>query len=550
MDDKENPRLLKIRHGNDKACVNLTEWLDRIKRSPKFVFSQLYEQQESYVDVIRSLQSKLSEYKSRIRYLEHHPNKTHISQLENKLAKREERLQMFGLRNTEMSNQLATQNQEQEAYKDQITALKARLSASEERTREYSTRIGNLDAELATHEQAHKVNQRLIAEWKSRAQKYESIIAELEAQKETIRKQGKRIAELLNALATTTQRQDEEVAGLNAQLETEKQQQIAYTGRYVALSSELEEEKMQHETSKCQIAKLSDKVAAQTRQLEVYKDRFAELENRLTAQTILHDGNTSEASYRSFTETTQTKALPDPPLLSDQDHPSVANWKYLMEMKFHENADHFDSPAARLAYLISRTTKEVQDQLVDRLRSKVLKPITDVRDALEFLEMVYHQPELGTTDVEDFRMPDENLGNYWEYFRAFIWNAVRNELPEAEWPQNLHEFLRLRGVRNVDPFFMYPEESSPKDLAKEIYLGILRQGQYEDIVLGDPVEEQVDTDVPDSLGQESNISIDDSLKGNHSEDEVEHPDRPRPDSVVESTCSIVDIVQARGVQWS
>ncbi|RDW90660.1 uncharacterized protein DSM5745_02435 [Aspergillus mulundensis] len=549
MDDKENPRLLKIRHGDEKACVNLTEWLDRVKRSPKFVFSQLYEQQESYVDVIRSLQSKLSEYKSRISYLEHNPNKTHISQLENKLAKREERLQMFRMRNTEMNNRLASQNQEQEAYKDQITALKAKLSVLEERTREYSTRIARLNAELAAHEQEHKLDQQLIMEWESRAEKYESIIAELEVQKETVRKQSTRIVELLNALATATQQQDKQVADLNDQLKIERQQHNAYTGRFVALSAQLEGEKMEHETSRGQIAELSDRLDAQTQQQEAYKDRIAELENKLTAQTTLHDGNTSEGTYFSFTETTQTKALPDPPLLNDKDYPSVANWKYLMEMKFRENADHFDSPAARLAYLISRTTSEVQDQLVDRLRSKVLEPITDVRDALEFLEMVYHRPELGTTDVEDFRMPDENLGSFWEYFKAFIWNAVRNELPETEWPRKLHEFLRLRVINNVDFFFTYPE-SSPKDLAKEVYLRLLRQGQHDEIVLGDGLEQHFDTGIQDSSTQDADISIDDSLRGNYSEDEGGCLDRPRPDSVVESACSIVDIVQARGVKWS
>ncbi|KAL4750356.1 hypothetical protein BDW72DRAFT_176021 [Aspergillus terricola var. indicus] len=49
-------RLLKLRYGDEKACVDLTQWLDRVKRSPKFVFSELYEQQRLYVDVVRSLQ--------------------------------------------------------------------------------------------------------------------------------------------------------------------------------------------------------------------------------------------------------------------------------------------------------------------------------------------------------------------------------------------------------------------------------------------------------------------------------------------------------------
>ncbi|KAL4983361.1 hypothetical protein BDW68DRAFT_191388 [Aspergillus falconensis] len=145
-----------------------------------------------------------------------------------------------------------------------------------------------------------------------------------------------------------------------------------------------------------------------------------------------------------------------------------------METKFRENADHFDTPAARLAYLISRTSMEAQEQLVDRLQSKVLKPVTDVPDALEFLEMVYHQPELRTADVQDFRMPDEDLGDFWDYFRAFVWNAVRHELTEEEWPRKLHEFLRWKLNKDIDFFFTY-SEGPPKDLAKEVYLRLLRE---------------------------------------------------------------------------
>ncbi|KAL4998077.1 hypothetical protein BDV10DRAFT_185686 [Aspergillus recurvatus] len=363
MDDKENCRLLKLRYGDEKACVDITQWLDRVKRSPKFVFSELYEQQRSYVDAIRSLQAKLSEYKSRISYLERNPNKIQISQLETKLAKRDERVQTLRVRSTELNNKLATQTQEQEASKDQITTLKAKLSAQEERTREEKARVAELNKELAARAQGLEANQKLIVGWKSHINETEEKAAELFVQKETVQKQSAGIIGLLN-------------------------------------------------------------------EQESDKDRIADLENRLATQTTSYDRSTSDASateatFFSFTGITPTKALPDPPQLSGKGYPSVANWKYLMEMKFRENPDHFDTPAARLAYLISRTSMEAQDQLVDRLRSKVLKPITDVRDALDFLEMVYHQPELRTTDAQDFRMPDEDLGDFWDYFRASVWNAVR-----------------------------------------------------------------------------------------------------------------------------
>ncbi|KAL4965655.1 uncharacterized protein BDV14DRAFT_208623 [Aspergillus stella-maris] len=117
-------------------------------------------------------------------------------------------------------------------------------------------------------------------------------------------------------------------------------------------------------------------------------------------------------------------------------------------MKFVQDAKHFNTPASRVGYLINCTSGEAQDQLLTRLRSKVLAPVHDVKEAFEYLEMLYRDPELRTTD---------------------------HELPEEEWSQNLHEYLQLKLDIDIGEFSTY-EDGTSKEVAKQVYLRLLRQG--------------------------------------------------------------------------
>lgn len=218
------------------------------------------------------------------------------------------------------------------------------------------------------------------------------------------------------------------------------------------------------------IADLNIQVANQKRHIEG-------LEKKLRVHDGMYDeiADTTEGTVHPLFEYEVFSSwLPEPPALVDGVGVKFANWRYLMEMKFRENSDHFDTPGSRLAYLISCTSGEAQDQLLTRLRSKILKSITDVPDALEYLEMVFHNPELRSTDVHDFRFPGEDPSSFWRLFRAFVWNAVKHELPEEDWSPKLHEFLQWKLEKDIGDFSSYQEGTS-KELAKEVFLRLLRQ---------------------------------------------------------------------------
>ncbi|KAL4948002.1 hypothetical protein BDW69DRAFT_199216 [Aspergillus filifer] len=259
------------------------------------------------------------------------------------------------------------------------------------------------------------------------------------------------IEELRKALASKD-KMENELQGLNAKLREiliikckqhdESKKQIA------ELKVKMVDQEDQEKNHKADIAKLSDEISSQIQQLEADKARIAALEKEIQTQGMAYAKAASVAESATSLASTHPNRT-----FKDGVDPKFINWQFLMEMKFVQDAEHFNTPASP------------QDQLLTRLRSK----------AFEYLEMLYRDPELRTTDVRDFRFPGEADPFFWNYYRTFLWNAVKHELPEEEWSQKLHEYLQLKLDMDIGEFSTY-EEGTSKEIAKQIYLRLLRQG--------------------------------------------------------------------------
>lgn len=299
-----------------------------------------------------------------------------------------------------------------------------------------------------------------LSEYKSQMN---DMTDELERLKVSKEKDKKQIAEL-----------NEKLAASNHKLKLSED----HNKRWETYKNEVDKWKTEKQLAEAARAgKDSARITELNIEVAFQKQRIEELEKKSGAHDIMKDEITdpTEGTFYPPSEYEVFSSwLPEPPALVDGVDIKFANWKYLMEMKFRENHDHFDTPGSRLAYLISCTSGEAQDQLLTRLRSKILKSITDVPDALEYLEMVFHNPELRSTDVHDFRFPGEDTGSFWRFFRAFVWNAVKHELLEEDWSPKLHEFLQLKLDKDIGDFSSYQEGTS-KELAKEVFLRLLRQ---------------------------------------------------------------------------
>lgn len=72
--------------------------------------------------------------------------------------------------------------------------------------------------------------------------------------------------------------------------------------------------------------------------------------------------------------------IPDPPILTDGKEPTFEDWLLRMEDKLAANADHYPTPALRLAYVKSRCGGRAADHIISRSRSSAMNKYRDSTD--------------------------------------------------------------------------------------------------------------------------------------------------------------------------
>jgi uncharacterized coiled-coil protein SlyX len=280
-----------------------------------------------------------------------------------------------------------------------------------------------------------------------------------------------------------------------SKLETE------YKSRIVDLEAKLAKQETKAKTSSTRVLELEAKLAAQEQQLNTSESRVSELETTLRKHEIkLHaakaqisevearatshqcsnsQNDTStvkvDGKHRSTPASGSTFTVPDPPRLGDKAQLRFLNWKYLLQRKLAACEGTPDATTSSLDYVISQTSGEAQEQLVARLQSVVLKPITNANEAIKFLDLLYNDPELETRNPLDFKPPDQPRDAYWAAFSDFVWNAVKYKIPEDEWGCKLHEYMQVQFGDDIIGDFGTYSAGPLKEVAKEIYLNVLRR---------------------------------------------------------------------------
>lgn len=105
-----------------------------------------------------------------------------------------------------------------------------------------------------------------------------------------------------------------------------------------------------------------------------------------TETTRLHLSESPAAESR------RTAKLADPPQLEDSVEVQYEAWETQMKLKIAANADHFTTPAMRIAYVSSRCTGEAYKHLATRLRDSASIPYDDDNDVFDHLREVYADP--------------------------------------------------------------------------------------------------------------------------------------------------------------
>ncbi|KAJ0421838.1 hypothetical protein BJY00DRAFT_281883 [Aspergillus carlsbadensis] len=226
---------------------------------------------------------------------------------------------------------------------------------------------------------------------------------------------------------------------------------------------------------------LKTDLAIRQQQLEAAKSRVSELEIQIAADKKANSRSDAAAvdmgKDRSTHASGSTFIIPDPPKLGGKVQIKFLSWKYLLQRKLAACDGTPIATTSSLDYVINQTSGEAQEQLIARLRSVVLKPITNANEALEFLDFLYNDPELETRDPPDFRPPDQPRDGYWAAFSDFVWNAVKYKIPEDEWGPKLHEYMQVQFGDDIIGDFSTYSAGPLKELAKEIYWNVLRLTQ-------------------------------------------------------------------------
>ncbi|KAF4628460.1 hypothetical protein G7Y89_g9697 [Cudoniella acicularis] len=91
---------------------------------------------------------------------------------------------------------------------------------------------------------------------------------------------------------------------------------------------------------------------------------------RSEAPTFLTVERYSEASTATSQKTPRSARLPDPDKLSDGIDPTFKYWEVEIDSKLQVNADHFETEAARMAYIFARAQGDARKHLFPRYNSR------------------------------------------------------------------------------------------------------------------------------------------------------------------------------------
>ncbi|EYE96730.1 uncharacterized protein EURHEDRAFT_452544, partial [Aspergillus ruber CBS 135680] len=94
-----------------------------------------------------------------------------------------------------------------------------------------------------------------------------------------------------------------------------------------------------------------DDVKQQLAEVRAERNVYA---NQIVRTTMQFSSISDQESTLAVPSNRETTKIPDPPMFTDGKEPQFENWLVLMSRKLTGNADHFDTPQLRMAYVASR----------------------------------------------------------------------------------------------------------------------------------------------------------------------------------------------------
>jgi hypothetical protein len=140
----------------------------------------------------------------------------------------------------------------------------------------------------------------------------------------------------------------------------------------------------------------------------------------------------------------KTAKIPDPPMLSDGKTPQFDDWLVLMEQKLAANADHYNTPELRRAYVASRCEGDAAKHVSKRLREGAANRYTDSKDVLDHLKQVYHDPNRLANAKFKYRNLVMKGEKFHDFLTEFLYLAEEAEINRDDWKEELYQKLTAK----------------------------------------------------------------------------------------------------------
>lgn len=141
----------------------------------------------------------------------------------------------------------------------------------------------------------------------------------------------------------------------------------------------------------------------------------------------------------------KTTKIPDPPTLTDGKEPRFEDWLLLMSQKLTANADHFNTPQLRIAYIASRCEGKARKHITPRMRDDAMNPYTNSKDMLDHLKTIYDDPNRVATAKHQFRqLYMKTSDKFHEFLSEFLYLAAEADVAEKDWKDELYTKLTTR----------------------------------------------------------------------------------------------------------
>lgn len=185
-----------------------------------------------------------------------------------------------------------------------------------------------------------------------------------------------------------------------------------------------------------------DDVKQQLAEVRAERNVYA---NQIVRTTMQFSSISDQESTLAVPSNRETSKIPDPPMFTDGKEPQFENWLALMSRKLTGNADHFDTPQLRMAYVASRCKGKARKHITLRMREDAKNPYADSKDILDHLKMIFSDPGRVIIAKHHFRQLYMKVSDkFHDFLSEFLYLAAEAGIAEDDWKDELYYKLTTK----------------------------------------------------------------------------------------------------------